>query len=69
LDKAKAFAEYLISETASQDPKVGGPIRIAEITPKDGYKELTRNEVTNINKSNQELNQQLRQFFLEGEMT
>ena len=26
-DKAAALAEYLISETASQDPKVGGPIK------------------------------------------
>jgi hypothetical protein len=32
-DKAAALAEYLISETASQDPKVGGPIKIAKVLP------------------------------------
>jgi hypothetical protein len=30
-DQAAGLAEYLISETASQDPKVGGPIRIVLI--------------------------------------
>jgi len=66
LQKAKALAEYLISETASQDPKVGGPIHIAEITPEKGYRELGEDEVAEISDANRQLNRQLRRFFLEG---
>lgn len=65
-DKAKALAEYLVSETASQDPKVGGRIRIAEITPLNGYRELSEDEVKQISTANQELNDRLRRFFLSG---
>ncbi|MEW6569394.1 MAG: hypothetical protein AB1449_14765 [Chloroflexota bacterium] len=68
LSKAKALAEYLIAETASQDPKVGGPIRIAEITAEGGYRQLTDAEVSGISKANEELNERLRQFFLEGDL-
>ncbi|MCJ7634635.1 hypothetical protein MUP77_19865 [Candidatus Bathyarchaeota archaeon] len=64
-DKAKALAEYLIAETASQDPKVGGRVCMAEITP-DGYRELAEAEVNSIHQANAELNQRLRKFFLTG---
>src|SRR6266481_4057737 len=37
LEKAKCLTEYLIAETASQDPKVGGRIRMPEIFPDTGY--------------------------------
>ena len=66
LQQAEALAEYLISETASQDPKVGGPVHIAEITPTGGYRELARDEVERIAKSNENLNLRLRQFFRGG---
>jgi 20S proteasome alpha/beta subunit len=66
LEKAKALSEYLIAETASQDPKVGGRIRMAIITPDKGYAELTEAEVTAIHQANEGLNQKLRQFFLMG---
>ncbi len=69
VEKAKALAEYLIAETASQDPKVGGPIRIAEITVDTGYRELTKDEVGEIHAANEIVNQRLRQFFLEGGTT
>ena len=59
---AAALAEYLISETASQDPKVGGPIRIAKVTPV-GYRELTIDEVANLKRKNQKLNTKLKRFF------
>lgn len=65
VEQAKALAEYLIAETASQDPKVGGPIRIAEITADTGYRELTKEEVEQIHSANEKLNQNLRQFFLQ----
>lgn len=63
LENAKALAHYLIEETASQDPKVGGPIRIAEITAGSGFRELAEEEVAEIGTGNQELNQKLKEFF------
>ena len=65
-ERAKALAEYLISETASQETKVGGRVRIAVITPKEGYKELSGDEVKAISDGNATLNQSLREFFLKG---
>lgn len=64
-EQAKALAEYLIAETASQDPKVGGPIHIAEITPDNGYRELTEDEVKRIHEENEQLNERMSGFFLE----
>lgn len=66
IDRAKALTEYLIAETASQDPKVGGPIHMAEIIPQDGYRELTEQEVNAIHNSNETLNINLKQFFMRG---
>ena len=66
VDKAKALAEYLIAETASQDPKVGGRIFLAIITPEKGYEALSEKEIIDIHKSNDSLNKELRNFFLTG---
>lgn len=66
LERAKALAEYLITETASQDPKVGGPVRMSEITPETGYRQLGGNEIQSISRANEKLNTRLRQFFLQG---
>lgn len=60
------LAAYLIVETASQDPKVGGPISLAQITPKNGYEELDSAAIDQILVMNQKQNEALRQFFLEG---
>jgi hypothetical protein len=62
-DSAAALAEYLISETASQDPKVGGPIRIAKVTPA-GYQSLSDADVDLLRKRNQKLNAKLKRFFV-----
>lgn len=64
-EKGKALAEYLISETACQDPKVGGPVRMALIGPV-GYSEIDDTEIAAISDSNNDLNEQLRKFFTEG---
>jgi 20S proteasome alpha/beta subunit len=64
-DHAAALAEYLISETASQDPKVGGPIRIARVLP-DGYHLLTDEQIANLKKQNMKLNNKLKRFFMGG---
>lgn len=66
LEQARLLSEYLISETASQDPKVGGAIRMAEITPDNGYRELTPEEVVEVQQKNAQLNPNMRQFFLKG---
>jgi 20S proteasome alpha/beta subunit len=64
-DSAAALAEYLISETASQDPKVGGPIRIAKVLP-TGYYPLKDDEVSALKKRNMRLNDKLKRFFMSG---
>jgi len=66
IEHLQALATYLISETATQDPKVGGPINIAIITPKDGYKELDKEIITKLIKKNEEQNLKLRKFFFGG---
>jgi hypothetical protein len=62
-EKAAALAEYLISETASQDPKVGGPIKIAKVTSTQGYQPLSDSEVAALREENQKLNDRLKSFF------
>lgn len=66
LEKAKALAEYLISETASQDPKVGGPVKMAVVTP-ESYSALTEQQVSEIHNENEALNVRLREFFIRGD--
>jgi 20S proteasome alpha/beta subunit len=60
------LAAYLIAETATQDPKVGGPIRIATIKPDSGYEDLDTNKVEEIVRLNNEQNEKLKQFFFGG---
>ncbi len=66
LERAKSLAEYLITETASQDPKVGGPVQMATITPSSGFSSLTPEAVRSIHDGNDRLNSRLRVFFKEG---
>lgn len=66
VDSLSRLAAYLIAETATQDPKVGGPIRIAKITQNEGYLELDTKEVEEITKLNSEQNDKLKQFFFGG---
>ena len=69
IDKALALVEYLIAETASQDPKVGGPICLSTITPSSGYTELTSEQIAHIHADNEALNLKLKQFFLTGDVS
>lgn len=57
------LVEYLIFETATQDPKVGGPIRIVTIGKDEGYKEFTEEEIKEIRKLNARQSGQLKDFF------
>jgi len=59
------LAVYAISETASQDGKVGGPIRVVIVTP-TGSKELTDDEVEKIKSSNLTKAKSLRDSFYGG---
>lgn len=60
------LAAYCISETATQDGKVGGPIQIAEITIKNGFKAYTEQEVEEITKENKKQSQSLRGLFFKN---
>jgi hypothetical protein len=62
-----SLAAYIISETATQDPKVGGPVRMAQITCDKGYVQLGEDEVDEIMKHNDGLNRRLRDFFFTKE--
>lgn len=61
------LAAYIIAETATQDPKVGGPIKIAEISFDTGYTELEEAEISKVMEHNNELNTRLRDFFFPKE--
>ena len=63
----KLLAAYIIAETATQDPKVGGPIRMAEISTDEGYSELKESEISEVTEHNNELNRRLRDFFFPKE--
>lgn len=62
-EEAAALSVYVISETASQDPKVGGPINVAIIEPETGYRELDEKEVDAILARNERQNERLKKFF------
>jgi 20S proteasome alpha/beta subunit len=59
------LAVYTISETASQDGKVGGPIRVVVVSP-SGSKELSNEEVNDIVSRNRTKTTTLRNSFYEG---
>jgi 20S proteasome alpha/beta subunit len=58
------LAEYLIFETSTQDPKVGGPIDIATIDAVNGYRELEESEVADIRDRNKALSADLCKAFM-----
>jgi|CXWL01.1.fsa_nt_gi 20S proteasome alpha/beta subunit len=66
LQSLQRLAAYLITETASQDPKVGGPVKMASITPSNGYAEVVAGTVDAYIKANEEQNNNLKDFFLKG---
>jgi len=66
IESLARLAVYLISETATQDPKVGGPIQLATITPHNGYNEITKKDVEKIVELNNKENEKLKQFFFGG---
>jgi len=60
--QASRLAAYLITETATQDPKVGGPIKMARIDPA-ALTWVSEEEIAKMIKLNEEENQRMRAFF------
>jgi len=63
IEQLKALAAYVITETASQDGKVGGRVQMATISPEGGCIELSPQEVDEVANRNQGLNKSLRELF------
>jgi len=59
----EALAVYVITETASQDGKVGGPVNMITIRPDEGCKSLEPATVVEIQASNESRSQALRDSF------
>ena len=66
--KLESLAAYVITETASQDGKVGGPVQMAVITKTNGYIQRTPDQVREVVDLNQEIGTALREAFY-GEAT
>ncbi len=62
VEQLKALAAYVITETASQDGKVGGPVQMATISPA-GTLELTADEITKIITNNERKSASLKNSF------
>jgi len=66
LSALEKIAVFLISETATQDPKVGGPIKLARITAQNGFELLSDEVVKSIDENNKNINKLMREFFYKG---
>jgi 20S proteasome alpha/beta subunit len=58
-----ALAVYVITETASQDGKVGGPVSVVTVTPDHGGVRLSDEDVRKIHDSNEQRGGALRKSF------
>jgi 20S proteasome alpha/beta subunit len=63
IDELMHLAVYVITETASQDGKVGGPIKVLKITDKDKACELNDEEIAKILSSNIKRAKRLKESF------
>lgn len=57
------MAVYVITETATQDPKVGGPVRVAKISYESGYNQLDASYINEVIEKNKNINKTLKQCF------
>ncbi len=60
-----ALAVYTITETASQDGKVGGPVQVITIRPEEGASQLSPEQVQEIQEHNEQRSKALRDSFYE----
>ena len=63
LDHAVAIAHYVITETATQDGKVGGPVRMAVISPDSGYGEVPGANIEVLREKDRKVNEALAKLF------
>jgi 20S proteasome alpha/beta subunit len=61
------LAAYVITETASQDGKVGGRVQMLKITPEEGCKILAAEEINSIIESNSVRSENLKVSFFKEE--
>jgi 20S proteasome alpha/beta subunit len=66
MEDLECLAAYVITETASQDGKVGGPVQMATVTARDSHI-LNTDAVEDILLINRERSQALRKSFLKKE--
>ncbi len=66
IEELKPLAAYVITETASQDGKVGGPVQMATVTPDGACTILGPGDVETIVDANASLSDQLRSSFFAG---
>lgn len=59
----KNLAAYVVTETATQDGKVGGPVQISVILPKGGAYVLTKDQIDNIVNENRKRSEGLKDLF------
>lgn len=63
VEQLRALAAYVITETATQDGKVGGPVQMATIKPDEGCRELPQDEIDAIVSKNERKNTSLQDSF------
>jgi 20S proteasome alpha/beta subunit len=63
VEELTALAVYTITETASQDGKVGGPVKVVTIKPNEGCDALADAAVTKVLKGNEQRSRTLRRSF------
>lgn len=66
VEQLKALAAYVITETASQDGKVGGRVQMATIAPTQECKELNAADVDQILAENERKGEALKASFFRG---
>jgi hypothetical protein len=62
-DRAVALAHYVVTETATQDGKVGGPVRMAAISSGEGYFELSPELLKKLKSEDQRVNEAMAGLF------
>jgi 20S proteasome alpha/beta subunit len=65
IERVAEIAAFVITETASQEPKVGGPIQMAQVTPA-GFYQFPAEKVSDILESNKKKSESLGGFFREA---
>jgi 20S proteasome alpha/beta subunit len=66
VQELSALAVYVITETASQDGKVGGPVQVVTVKPEEGCEVLAPEAVSEIITGNEERSRSLRDSFYES---